>query len=129
MKSNYSVIAIATGIILFALGYGIRSIVGEEFYAKELPWLIIFFEITSIIIHKQMVGSDKDNPKRFPAKFMGIQGLKMFLYMIVLFGYSLTLMKEALPFVASFGILYLVFSALEVIFILRDIKAKGGTDE
>ena len=86
MKSNYSVIAIATGIILFALGYGIRSIVGEEFYAKELPWLIIFFEITSIIIHKQMVGSDKDNPKRFPAKFIGIQGLKMFLYMIVLIG-------------------------------------------
>ncbi len=126
MKSSYPVVAIATGVILFGIGFGLRSFAGPHFYAKELPWLIVFFEFTSIIIHKQMVGSDKENPKRFPAKFMGIQGIKMFVYMIVLVGYSLTLMKAALPFVVSFGILYLVFSVLEVVFILRDIKAKGA---
>jgi|TARA_B110000196_G_scaffold305102_1_gene302394 hypothetical protein len=122
MKSRYPIVAIATGMILFAMGYGLKVWLGDEFYASELPWLIVFFEASTLLIHFLMTRTGNDNPKRFPAKFMGIQGIKMFVYMLVLVGYSLMLMELALPFVTSFGLLYFVFSVLEVRYVLKDLK-------
>lgn len=124
MKSTYPLVAIATGMILFAIGYGLKVWLGEDYYAEELPWLILFFEVSTILIHYLMIRNGNENPKRFPAKFMGIQGIKMFVYMLVLVGYSLMLMELALPFVTSFGVLYFVFSVLEVRFVLNDLKTK-----
>lgn len=122
MKSSYPLVAIATGMILFAVGYLLKVGLGDGYYAEELPWLILFFEVSTILIHYLMTRNGNDNPKRFPAKFMGIQGIKMFVYMLVLVGYSLLLMELALPFVTSFGILYFMFSVLEVRFVLKDLK-------
>ena len=124
MRSSYPIVAITTGIILFAIGIGIRKNFGDPYYAKELPYLILFFEASTLLIHHLMLKYGSDNPKRFPAKFMGVQGIKMFVYMLVLVGYSLMLMELALPFVTSFGVLYFVFSILEVRFILRDLQVK-----
>ena len=126
MRSSYPLVAITSGIFLFAIGYGIGLYFGDAYYAEELPWLVLFFEASTLLIHFLMIRSGNDNPKRFPAKFMGIQGIKMFVYMLVLVGYSLMLMELALPFVTSFGVLYFVFSILEVRFILNDLKAQKG---
>lgn len=123
MKYSYPVAAFIVGLLVYIAGYAIKAKFGDAYYATELPWLIIFFEVSSILIHFLMTKKGNENPKRFPAKFMAIQGLKMFIYMVVLVGYSLTLMEQALPFVASFGLLYILFSILEAHFILKNISA------
>ena len=125
MKSSYPIVAISTGIILFAIAYLIKVQFGDAYYAKELPFLIIFFEASTLLLHKMMT-QKLENPKRFPARFMGIQGIKMFAYMLLLVGYALYLMKDALPFVASFAVLYFVFSFLEVWFALKELNGRKG---
>lgn len=124
MKLGYPVKAILLGIIFIGLGFLMGMKKGMLYFPNELPWLVPFFVISSILIHAMTIKAAAAKPTRFPAKFMAIQGVKLGAYMILLVGYSLYLMKEAVPFVFSFCLLYACFSALELRVILGEFNKK-----
>ncbi len=77
---------------------------------------------TSMLVHHFTIKASEENPKRFPAYFMAITGLKMMVYIILLELYVFLFKDNAIPIVIAFLLLYLAYTTLEVISAVSELK-------
>lgn len=88
----------------------------------HLSLLTLFMYGTSILVHHFTIKASEENPKRFPAYFMAITGLKMMVYVILLGVYVFVFKETAIPVVITFLVLYLAFTVLEVLSAISELK-------
>jgi len=74
----------------------------------------LFMCATSMLVHHFTVQASAKNPKRFPAYFMAITGLKMMVYIIAIGSYVFVFQHSATPVIVTFLFLYVVYTVLEV---------------
>jgi hypothetical protein len=91
----------------------------------HLSLLALFMYGTSLLVHHFTVKASEENPKRFPAYFMAITGLKMMAYIIMLGVYVFVFKETAIPVVVAFLLLYLAFTLLEVLSAVSELKSDG----
>lgn len=119
---NYPFKAALVAGVCVGLGYALKPWVPEGWFPVHLPFVGVFFFLSSVAMHGIVRAASKDNPKRFPTYFMGITGLKMFVYLIVIGLYALLLRDMAIPFTLAFMFFYLAFTTLEVASFLAEAK-------
>ncbi len=95
-----------------------------QFISPLIPAQFIFFIITTGILHYLLLKSMKKKQHLFVVYYMGIAGLKMFLYLIIIITCFFMYKSQAKSFVISFLSFYIFFTIFEVISILKSSKSQ-----
>ena len=123
MKYQYKAIIILLSVLAaLAIANETLDIVWNTLH---LSLLALFMYGTSLLVHHFTIKASEENPKRFPAYFMAITGLKMMIYVILLGVYVFIFKETAIPVVIAFLLLYLAFTVLEVFSAVSELKSEG----
>jgi hypothetical protein len=106
---NTFLFSAAIGLIGFALSQWISQII----FSQVLIILLYFFTLT-ILFHFGMMNSMKGRPQQFIRFFMGATTLKLLVHIAVVVIYSLVNRPDAINFILTFFVVYILFTAFEV---------------
>lgn len=122
MKYQYkAIIILLVALVALAIANETLDIVWNTLH---LSLLALFMYGTSMLVHHFTIKASEENPKRFPAYFMAITGLKMMVYVLLLGVYVFVFKETAIPVVIAFLLLYLAFTVLEVLSAVSELKSK-----
>lgn len=75
--------------------------------------LIMGYALLSIVLHKNLSKSNRENPKRFVSSFMGAVGIKLFASLIFLVLYLFIVRDDTrIPVTISLFIVYMAYTIL-----------------
>ncbi len=94
-----------------------------QFYLNIFPWLILFFLSSNSIIHYILTKAGKQRITKFSTFFMASTTAKLFLYLIFIVLYVLLNKENAVVFLITFFILYVLFTFFETFSLLNDLKS------
>lgn len=116
-------------IIIWSVTFALGAFVDAKFYHAHFPFVIAFFLMSSVGLHAAIIASLSENPKRFPAYFMGITGLKLMAYLLSISIYVVIYQESGIPVLILFLILYVLFTALELFSLLPKVKNSSPNEE
>jgi hypothetical protein len=93
--------------------------VANPLFSHTIPIQFVFFILITGLLHYFFIKNLEKKPQQFITTFLGLTGLKLFLYLMIIVVYFLTNKKDAVSFILSFLFFYLVFTAFEVYSLLR----------
>ena len=109
-------------IVTFGLLYVCQHFASSRFQT-DLYWLIwLFFIATTALIHYVLMKAASQDPKKFVTYFMGITGIKLFSYLIIIIIFSLLNRETASGFIMCFLCSYFLYSGFEVVTLLKHFK-------
>ncbi len=106
-------------LTLYTIGISILTFIvfhfiPKEFYNAEWPYLIVFFYSVTFLVHFVLLKSTEKKFSKFYSSFMLSTTAKLMLYLTVLVVYSLLNKNNAVNFIITFLILYILFTIFEV---------------
>ncbi len=114
-----TIVVIATGMLLF-------TNLPVEYYSPAFPFIVGFFLFATIIVFYYMLKAVERRPARFVNVFMLTTMLKLMLFLAVMVVYVLLNREDAKPFILTYFVLYVIYTVLEVVSILKVNKEKSG---
>ncbi len=115
-----------TTIIMVVVSIIVFTNISPWYYPPVFPYLLAFFVIATLLVYHFMLKSLENRPARFVNVFLLTTMLKLLVYMIFMVIYALLNREFARPFIVSFFILYIVYTILEVVSILKVNKLAGN---
>ena len=95
-------------------------------FQSNLIWgIYCFFILVTALIHRILLKAEEESPKKFVTYFMAITGVKLMTYLMIILIYALFKGKAALGFIMIFLVLYFLYTAFEVITLLKHFQKKG----
>ena len=125
IKSNrfiYSLLLFT--FILAGIYYALKYVLPENYFTPVLPFLFPFFFASTVLIYTYLIKNSEQKFNRFANRFMLTTFVKLMLFIAVLLCYVLTHKPDAVPFMLSFFILYVAYTAFEVIAMLKYFKTE-----
>lgn len=123
MKNTNPYNGFLKSIVIASLAFAIVGLLVyfylPEYYTPAFPFLVIFFITSGIIIFQLMAKAVAKRPAMFVNMFMLTTTLKLLVYMGVMITYALLNKDDAKPFIVSFFVLYLVYTIIEVLALLK----------
>ena len=110
---------ILISVILLLIGWVIFSMVIPQYYLPVLPFILMFFVVSSVAIHAYQLQLSKKDTGKFTRSNMIITFLKLFLYSAVAIIYIAVDTQNAKIFVICFILLYVIFSVFEVLSLMK----------
>ena len=110
---------ILISVILLIIGWVIFSMVIPQYYLPVLPFILMFFVVSSVAIHAYQLQLSKKDTAKFTRSNMIITFLKLFLYSAVAIIYIAVDTQNAKIFVSCFILLYVIFSVFEVLSLMK----------
>ncbi len=108
-------LASLTGIAVI----GLMFISPPEYVSPVLPFILIFHTAATLIsflfIHKKL----QQTPQKFVNVYMANTTIKLLLYLVILMVYSLNYLHDAVNFISSFFVMYMIFTVFEVIHLVK----------
>jgi hypothetical protein len=101
------------GLFIYYLPY--------DFVTPTLPFLPVFFFAATILVHYILLRAVEKRFGKFMNVFLLSTFLKLVFYMMVLVIYSFTNRVDAVPFIISFFVCYLLYTFYEI-FSLAAVK-------
>ncbi len=96
---------------------------GSIRFQTHLDWLIVlFFIVATLLTHIVLVKASEQSPRKFIMDFMTLTAVRLFGYLIIVLIYALLKREAALGFTVLFLLMYFLFSAFEVIALLKMFK-------
>jgi len=121
---RFLVRSIIASVSLFFIGWIVYSQIVPQYYHIIFPFIIIFFFLTTNIVHFYLLKiADKSVPK-FSARFMVLSTLKMFFYLVAGIGYIVISNVNVKAFLINFLAAYVIYTILEVAEISHVVKVK-----
>ncbi len=105
------------------IGWLVFSLALPEYYLPVLPFLLLFFYLTTIGVHAYQMNLAKKDMGKFTRSNMLVTFFKLILYSVVAVIYIALDKENAIPFVICLMLLYLVFTFAEVSEITRISKS------
>jgi hypothetical protein len=94
-----------------------------EHFQSSLWWVILlFFILTTALIHVFLIRSAASDPKKFVNRYMGITAMKLFGYLVIILAYGLAARDTAQGFIICFLLCYFLYSGFEVVTLIRHFK-------
>lgn len=110
---------VITTLLVAAAAFLIFVYAPATYYTPAFPFLIVFFLLVTLIIFHFMLKAIEKRPARFVYMFMLTTLLKLLAYMTVMVTYALLNKEDARAFIITFFILYVIFTSIEVIALLK----------
>jgi hypothetical protein len=102
-----------------ALSFGWTIAMPHKWVTPLLPVLPAFFMAVTYLIHHGFVKAVSLRPQQFVTRFMLITTIKLISFMVLLLVYALMFKDDAIQFLISFFVMYLIYSAFEVIAVMK----------
>jgi hypothetical protein len=109
------ILATVTGLAIIALAL----IIPPAYVSPALPYLLMFFTATTLLSFYFLDKKSKVSASGFVTAFMANSAIRLLLYLAVIVIYALMHRGDSVNFIISFFILYMIFTAFEVLFFLR----------
>jgi hypothetical protein len=109
-------------VILIAFAFGLAFILPPAFISPALPWLFLFFLAVTISGYYLLIKATNKRFLKFLNYFLLITLVKLILFVGVLVIYIMMHKWDAVPFGLSFFILYLFYTAYEVVALVKFSK-------
>lgn len=119
-KSIIRIISFA--LIIFVLSFFLYSMVIPQYYLPIFPFVVLFFVLAILTTHIVILKSSRKKARNFANSYLGSTALKLFAYMIFILIYVFADRENAFTFIINFLLLYFLFTAFEVVFLLKDLK-------
>jgi len=110
--------------ILGAIAYGLTYLLPAKYFSPVLPMLFPFFLSATAIIFFYLSKSNEHKQTSFINRFMVATSVKLLVYFVILLAYVFTHKEDAVPFIISFFIMYVAYTAFEVVAMLRYSRRK-----
>ena len=104
------VIALLTYLIMAIVFY---YIIPYKFHLALLS-VPILEALTTSLFHRKLILSSKERPQKFINMFMAVTGIKLMLYLFFILIFIVTLTEFAIPFLAIFFPLYIIYTIIEI---------------
>ena len=112
-------------LLISAADYCWQKFIGERFQVKHLWYILIFFVAATSLFHFLTLKAAAGAPKNFVRYYMGATGLRLLIYVVVIFIYRLSEGKEAaIPFAIAFMAHYFLFTVFEVAMLLKQLNSQ-----
>src|ERR1035437_10027956 len=121
--SKYVYKSIVFTTIILITAYGVFNNTGLKiFYLRIFPFMLLCFFLINILVHYILVKASSKRPEKFSVHFMAAFGLKLLVYILFVGIYLFFRKQNAVPFLITFFILYLLYTILEVFEIVSFLK-------
>lgn len=111
-------------IVLAAAGFLIVYFLPEQFISPALPYLFLFFFSVTLIVHLILLKVSQKKTGGFINFFMLLTFGKLLFFLTIIILYALFNRSDAVRFIISFFILYVFYTAFEVVLSLSHTKPK-----
>lgn len=125
---SYLLKAFALGAVVLGLSHTLGQYADARLYHPHFPFVALFFVLGSWATHQGILSSLGENPKRFPAYFMGITGIKMMVYLMGIGIYVFIMQEKGVPAVILFLLLYVLFTVLELLSLMPKVRQKSPSE-
>ena len=115
---------ILTTLILALLGALLFCFIIPQYYLSIFPWLLLFFAAVTFLVHAWQINLAKKDMAKVSRSSMIATMLRLFLYSAVAIIYFATHPENAVIFVISLVILYVVFTYIEIIDLTQFIRKR-----
>lgn len=119
---SFSIKLFVFSLLTLGILFAWQQFASDRFQSDLMIPLLLFFILSTALIHYVLVKVDQKNPKLFVGYFMGITAIKLFGYLIVITVYALLKKEAALGFTLWFLVLYLLYSGFEVVMLMKHLK-------
>ena len=113
MKKYIVLLVILSGILSLGIFITGKFIFPE--FIDSLTWVVLgYFILVTTIFHAGLVYYSKGRPQVFIRYYMATTTFKLLLHMGIIVIYALFNKEDAIRFISSFLIFYIIFTAFEV---------------
>lgn len=105
------IVASITGIIII----GVLYMLPPEKVTPALPYLLVFHIAATMVSYMFIHKKTSAAPGKFINVYMAATTVKLLLYLAILMIYALNNLHDAVNFIISFFVLYIIFTVFEVI--------------
>jgi hypothetical protein len=103
----YTLIIMGVGVFLFLTVF-------KSYFLIILPFVLLFYYVSTLVLHKFMLQISQKDISRFSFKFMMLSLIKMFIYIIFGVLYIVIDEENAVIFLVVYLILYVAYAVYEV---------------
>jgi hypothetical protein len=108
--------------IVYALGAIVFAFFLDEYFYLPFVFIPIVFVAIIFTMHIILIKSAEKDLRKFTSRFMMVFGIKILVLLILIVAYVLAIPEQAVPFLITFLIHYLIFTGFETISIVRVLK-------
>ena len=109
-------------LLIALLGWALQTVLPDSTVSPAFPFILGLFFITTALIHLVLLSITRLNPRRFVSYFMLATFIKLLLYFIAVLIYLFNFRENALSFIVTFMILYILYTVFETILILHQTR-------
>lgn len=85
------------------------------FVSRDMPYILAFFYVFNVVVHYLLLKFSYKKMALFASYFLGATLLKLIIYFGVILWYSVKNREEAVSFIITFFLLYLIYTFFEVL--------------
>lgn len=105
--TTYTLIILGVGLVLFLTVF-------KSYFLTILPFVLLFYYVSTLVLHKFMLQISQKDISKFSFKFMMLSLIKMFIYIIFGVLYIIFDEENAVIFLVVYLILYVAYAVYEV---------------
>lgn len=113
-------------LLIALLCYTIIAVVFYFLFSEKFHYTLLFVPIllaaVTSFLHRKLILSSYDRPVKFINMFMAVTGIKLMIYLFSILIYIMLLTEYAIPFLAIFFSLYIVYTFIEISSLLKFLK-------
>lgn len=113
--STFTLIILGVGTVLFLTVF-------KKHFLIVFPFVLLFYYISTLLLHRYMLKITRKDVSRFSFKFMMLSFLKMFIYIIFGVFYIVFDEENAVNFLFVYLILYVAYAVYEVRSVMKLIN-------
>jgi|WetSurMetagenome_2_1015567.scaffolds.fasta_scaffold212702_2 hypothetical protein len=101
-------------LLILVLGTVLFLTVLKSYFLPILPFVLFFYYVSTLVLHKFMLQISQKDISRFSFKFMMLSLIKMFIYIVFGVLYIVIDEENAVIFLIVYLILYVAYAVYEV---------------
>jgi len=112
-------------LITFAvliISYGLSHTVPEKFISISWPFITAFFFAITRLVHQFLLKKSGGQQSKFINAFLLTTTVKLLLFLTMIVVYVLIFRADAIGFILTFFINYLIYTVFEIVSILKYLK-------
>jgi hypothetical protein len=97
-----------------------------DYFSTFLIFLPLIFYVVMGVFHGILIEATRKPVKKFPSRFLTAFGAKILILLVFIITYAYFNPSIAVPFLVSFLILYIFYTAFEITTLFRFMKRQSG---
>lgn len=102
-------------LVLFGLHFGAYALIEQLTWPYEVFFIYGYFVLLTLGMHLVLMAANRKSPQLFVNAFLGLMSGKMFMSLIIILLYLVLIKERPMAFGVNFLMLYLAFTAFEVV--------------